>query len=144
LMLFAILTMLVGDLGIALITYRSQWLAPMIFGIWQMVSLPLSLVIIILTLGLIYRFGPSRWRSGSPILPGVLVATGLWTIVSGGFRFYVINFGNYNQVYGAVGAMMILLLWLYMSAFTLLIGAQVNAVLEDSIRFQSLPIRSDV
>jgi membrane protein len=56
----------------------------------------------------------------------------LWAVVSSGFRFYVINFGNYNQVYGAVGAVMILLLWLYLSAFAMLIGAQVNNVLAHS------------
>jgi membrane protein len=133
LLLTAIVTMFIGDLGVELLKHRSQWLAPMAVWIWQTLSLPLSLSIVMATLGFIYRYGPSRWQSGAPILPGVLVAAGLWAIVSGVFRFYVINFGNYNQVYGAIGALMILLLWLYVSAFAMLIGAQVNNVLEDSM-----------
>ncbi len=133
LLIVAIITMFIGDLGVELLKHRINLFAPMIVWIWQMLSLPLSLVIIMATLGFIYRYGLSRWRRGAPILPGVLVATGLWAIVSGGFRLYVINFGNYNQVYGAIGALMILLLWLYVSAFAMLIGAQVNNVLEDSM-----------
>jgi membrane protein len=128
----SIATLFIGDLGVELIQHRSHLLAPIVVWVWQILSLPLSSIIFMLTLAFIYRYGPSRWRKGSPILPGVLVATGLWSIVSGGFRFYVINFGNYNQVYGAIGAVIILLLWLYVSAFVLLIGAQVNNVLEDN------------
>lgn len=127
LLLGAIVTVLVGDLSVQLVAGRSDLLAPMILRIWQLVSRPLSLVIVMATLGFIYRYGPSQ--KNSPILPGVLVATGLWAIVSGGFQFYVVNFGNYNQVYGAVGAVMVLLLWLYVTAFAMLIGAQVNNVL---------------
>jgi len=130
LLLGAIVTVFVGDLSVQLVAGQSDLLAPTILRIWQLLSRPLSLAIVMATLGFIYRYGPSR--KNTPILPGALVATGLWAIVSGGFRFYVINFGNYNQVYGAVGAVMILLLWLYVSAFAMLIGAQVNNVLADS------------
>lgn len=137
LLLGAVVTMFIGDLGVELLKYRSHLLAPVAVWTWQILSLPLSLSIMMATLGVIYRYGPSRWQKGAPIIPGVLVATGLWAIVSGVFRFYVINFGNYNQVYGAIGAMMILLLWLYVSAFAMLIGAQVNNVLEDAL-FQDL------
>lgn len=130
LLLGAIVTVFVGDLSVQLVAGGSGLFAPMILLIWQLLSRPLSLAIIMATLCFIYRYGPSR--KNAPILPGALVATGLWAVVSSGFRFYVINFGNYNQVYGAVGAVMILLLWLYLSAFAMLIGAQVNNVLGDS------------
>lgn len=130
LLLGAIVTVFVGDLSVQLVAGQSDLLAPTILRIWQLLSRPLSLAIVMATLGFIYRYGPSR--KNAPILPGALVATGLWAVVSSGFRFYVISFGNYNQVYGAVGAVMILLLWLYLSAFAMLIGAQVNNVLADS------------
>lgn len=130
LLLGAIVTVFVGDLSVQLVAGGSGLFAPTILWIWQLLSRPLSLAIVMATLGFIYRYGPSR--KNTPILPGVLVATGVWAIVSGGFRFYVSNFGNYNQVYGAVGAVVILLLWLYLSAFAMLIGAQVNNVLADS------------
>jgi membrane protein len=130
LLLGAIVTVFVGDLSVQLVAGGSGLFAPMILLIWQLLSRPLSLAIIMATLCFIYRYGPSR--KNTPIVPGALVSTGLWAVVSSGFRFYVINFGNYNQVYGAVGAVMILLLWLYLSAFAMLIGAQVNNVLADS------------
>ena len=130
LLLGAIVTVFIGDLSVQLVAGGSGLFAPTILLIWQLLSRPLSLAIIMATLCFIYRYGPSR--KNAPILPGALVSTGLWAVVSSGFRFYVINFGNYNQVYGAVGAVMILLLWLYLSAFAMLIGAQVNNVLADS------------
>ena len=139
LLIGALVTVFVGEMSINLIakTIASRQdtgglplFATTLLWIWQMLSLPIALTIVGISLKFIYRYGPSRWQRGTPLTPGVLVATGLWAIVSGGLRFYVSTFGNYNQAYGAVGAVIILLLWLYLSAFAMLIGAEVNAVLE--------------
>ena len=139
LLIGAVVTVFMGEMGINLIaktvaaqnnTVGLPLFATMFLWMGQMLSLPIALTIVGVSLGFIYRYGPSRWQRGTPIVPGVLVATGVWAIVSGGLRFYVSTFGNYNQAYGAVGAVIILLLWLYLSAFAMLIGAEVNAVLE--------------
>ena len=139
LLIGALVTVFMGEMGINLIartiasrqdTVGLPLFATTLLWIWQMLSLPIALTIVGISLKFIYRYGPSRWQRGTPLTPGVLVATGLWAIVSGGLRFYVSTFGNYNQAYGAVGAVIILLLWLYLSAFAMLIGAEVNAVLE--------------
>lgn len=121
----------IGEIGMQLVAKKNNAIAAHLLELWQLLGFPLSLVMVMLTIAFVYRCGLSRWRSGSALLPGVLTATGLWAIASGGFRYYVIHFGNYNQVYGAVGAVMILLLWLYVSAVALLIGAQVNRVLDE-------------
>ena len=153
LLIGALVTVFMGEMGINLIARAigSQqdsvglpFFATTLLGLWQMLSLPMSLTIVGISLGFIYRYGPSRWHDQTPLAPGVLVATGLWAIVSGGLRFYVSTFGNYNQAYGAVGAVIILLLWLYLSAFAMLIGAEVNAVLESQLQRNNPAIRPRV
>jgi membrane protein len=82
----------------------------------------------------IYRFGPSRWKHGTPIMPGAILAAISWAIISALFRLYVENFGNYNKVYGAVGAVIVLLLWLYMSSLVLLLGDQLNVTVGEAMQ----------
>ena len=67
----------------------------------------------------------SRWLS-----PGAAVATGLWVVATVGFSIYASNLGNFNATYGALGGVVVLLLWFFISGFIVLLGAQVNAVLE--------------
>lgn len=96
------------------------------YAIW-----PVLAVLTIFGLAVIYRYGPSRevaqWRWLSP---GALVATLLWIIASIAFSIYVRNFGAYNETYGALGGMIILLTWLWASAFIVLMGAELNAETE--------------
>jgi membrane protein len=88
-------------------------------------------VLVLVALGLVYRLGPDRanprWRWVSP---GAVVALVLWLLGSVGFSYYVDNFGKYNQTYGALAAVIILLLWLFLSAFAVLLGAELNAETE--------------
>ncbi|NER20451.1 MAG: YihY/virulence factor BrkB family protein [Symploca sp. SIO1B1] len=92
----------------------------------QLLSWPLALAIVTINVAFIYRFGPSRWPSGKPILPGAVLAALFWVIASGLFRNYVAHFSNYNKIYGAVGAVIILQLWLYISSLVFLLGDQLN------------------
>ncbi len=82
-------------------------------------------------LGVVYYFSPdrarARWRW---ITPGALVATVLWIVGSVLFSFYVANFGNYNETYGALGGVIVLLLWLFLTSFVVLLGAEINAEIE--------------
>jgi hypothetical protein len=64
------------------------------------------------------------------VTPGSILATLLWVIVSLGFKFYVSNFGSYNATYGAIGGVIVLLLWFYVSALAVLFGAELNAEIE--------------
>jgi membrane protein len=84
-----------------------------------------------LALALLYRFAPSRraakWRWVSP---GAMVATALWLTGSTGFSFYAAHVPSYNQTLGALGMVMLLLTWSYLTAFAVLLGAELNAELE--------------
>jgi membrane protein len=68
------------------------------------------------------------------------VAALLWVLLSGMLRLYVAHFGNYNQAYGAIGAVIILLLWLYLSGLTMLLGCQLNIVVGNAMQ-PPLPLR---
>lgn len=92
---------------------------------------PVLAVLCIAALGMLYRFAPCRraakWRWVSP---GAAVATGLWLVCSTGFSFYLSHFPSYNQTLGLLGTIMMLLTWSYLSAFAVLLGAELNAELE--------------
>jgi len=100
---------------------------------WQLLSWPLALGIVAIAFAFIYRYGPSRWINGTPIMPGAVLAAVSWASVSGLFRLYVSNFGNFNQAYGAVGAVIVLILWLYISALVLLVGNELNVTVGEAM-----------
>lgn len=102
--------------------------------IWEFLSWPLALVIVAAAFAFIYRYGPSQWDSGTPIMPGAVLAAVSWAILSALFRLYAYNFGNYNRVYGAIGAVIVLMLWLYLSALVVLIGDQLNVTVGEAMR----------
>jgi membrane protein len=98
-------------------------------------SIAILLVTILVGLAVTYRFGPSRkqprWRWVSW---GAVAATLLWIVGSALFSFYVTRFGNYNETYGSVGAIVILLMWFLLSSYAVLIGAELNAEMERQTR----------
>jgi membrane protein len=83
--------------------------------------------------GLLYRFAPPRrpphWRA---VFPGTLAATVIWTVTSIGFSVYVSSFGRYNQTYGTLGAAVVLLLWFWFTSLAILVGAELNEVIDRS------------
>ncbi len=79
----------------------------------------------------LYRYGPDRAHARwSWLTPGSVAATMLWLIVTFAFGLYVANFGDYNATYGSLGAVVVLLTWIYLSAYALLLGAELNSELE--------------
>jgi len=122
-----------GDQLVENIAKRSNFMEPGVLTLWSRLSTPIALGMVALAFAFLYCFGPSRRLRGTPILPGAILATLFWAIFSGGFRLYVANFGNYNRVYGAVGAIVVLLLWLQLGALTMLIGAQLNVTVGEQM-----------
>jgi hypothetical protein len=92
---------------------------------------PFLALLILGLLAVLYRVGPCRsnakWRWVSV---GSVFATVVWLLASAAFSIYVSNFANYDKTYGTLGAVIILLLWLYISFYIILLGAEINAELE--------------
>ena len=81
--------------------------------------------------GFLYRFGPDRADARWPWLTvGSIAATMLWLVATVLFGVYVGNFANYNATYGSLGAVVVLMMWLWVSAYAILIGAEINAEAE--------------
>jgi membrane protein len=103
-------------------------------GLGRLISIlrwPLLGLAVMTGLGILYRVAPNR----SPpklrwVVPGAVLATVIWLLASLGLSVYVENFADYSKTYGAVGAVVILLLWLYVSSFAIAVGASLNGALE--------------
>lgn len=110
-------------------------LGPRVGGVYKWVALiaewPVLLIVVMLVLAMLYAYAPDRqpprWRW---VTPGAITAAILWLIASMAFGAYVGNFANYNATYGSLGAVIVLLTWLYLSAFVVLLGAEINAQTE--------------
>jgi membrane protein len=87
----------------------------------------IALLVLLMGLSLLYRFGPARIGGrGRWITVGAVVVVILWVAASAGLSFYLTNFASFNEVYGSIGAVIGLLLWLYVSAYLILLGAALN------------------
>ncbi len=99
---------------------------------------PLLAFCFMVALAVLYRLAPSRndakWRW---VTPGSVIAVVLWLIASIAFSFYIGNFTNYNQTYGSLGAVIGVLMWFWVSAFVVILGAEVNAEIERQTRCDS-------
>ncbi|MBD2355671.1 YihY/virulence factor BrkB family protein [Tolypothrix sp. FACHB-123] len=133
LLVLASFLVFISDL-ILRIVVRESSLFIFLFDVWELFRWPLALSIVAFAFGFVYRYGPSVWNPGTPMMPGASLAAIFWAILSALFRLYVANFGNYNKVYGAVGAVIVLMLWLWMSAVVLLVGDQLNVTVGEDMR----------
>jgi membrane protein len=92
---------------------------------------PLMALVVLALLATLYRYGPCRpspkW---SWVSVGSLFATAVWLLASAGFSYYVGHFARYDKVYGSIGAVIVLLFWLYLTFYIVLLGAEINAELE--------------
>ena len=99
---------------------------------WQqllaLARFPLLALLALLGFGALYRLAPDRRRPAWDFFrPGTIAASLLWLAGSAGFSFYASHFGSYDKTYGSVGAVAIMLVWLYVTAFIVLAGAELNA-----------------
>jgi membrane protein len=88
---------------------------------------------LVVAMGVLFRVAPDRSQAPRLLTKGVLVASGLWLLVSIGFSTYVDNFGSYGKTYGALAGVVVLLLWLWIGMYAVLLGATVEAVREEIV-----------
>ena len=97
---------------------------------WKILQWPVLFALASLGITLIYYFAPDVEQKWVWLTPGSIFATTLWLAASLGFKYYVANWGNYTETYGLIGAVMILLVWFYISGLVILVGAEMNAEIE--------------
>jgi membrane protein len=111
--------------------------------VWNVLRWPGALLVAMLVYAVVYYAAPNleirHWRY---ITPGAVFGVAVWILASAGFFFYVSNFARYSATYGAFATVVILLIWLYLTSAVLLLGAELNAVV-DLRRFRHLPRNYD-
>jgi len=97
---------------------------------WNILRWPVILVFVITAAAVVYYFAPDVEQDWKWITPGSVFAVMTWTLASLGFSYYVNNFGSYDKTYGSIGAIIVLLTWMYLSGFFILVGGEINAEIE--------------
>jgi membrane protein len=130
----AVMMAVVALLAIAALGYLEKLFphAPSILlGLGKVLSYVLLLLGAAAGAATLYRYGPNRDRAKWEwITPGTIFAAVAWLILTLGFGFYVAHFGNYNKTYGSLATVVILVTWMYLSAYVFLFGAELNSELE--------------
>jgi membrane protein len=105
-------------------------MGPVVEWTWKILQWPIAFVLVSLAIAIVYYFAPDAEQDWVWITPGALLATALWVVASLAFKIYVANYSDYNATYGAIGGVIVLLLWFYVSGFAILVGAEMNAEIE--------------
>jgi membrane protein len=100
---------------------------------WNLIRLFLAAVIMMGILATLYFFGPDVEQKWKWVTPGAVVAVLGWIGASLAFAYYVNHFGSYNKTYGTIGAVIILLTWMYLTGLMILVGGEINSVIEQSL-----------
>jgi membrane protein len=99
---------------------------------WKIAQWPVIFALVAAAIALVYYFAPDAEQDWVWLTPGSIFATTLWLLASLGFKYYVSNLTDYTETYGALGGVMVLMLWFYISGLVILIGAEMNAEIEHS------------
>jgi membrane protein len=94
----------------------------------QILRWTISIVVLTGILLLLYRFAPNKKLPFKHIIPGALIASILWQLISLGFSFYISNFGSYDETYGSLAGIIILMIWFFLTGMVLMIGAVINVL----------------
>ena len=152
-LVFIVVLFLLAILGRRFVTTVSAWLGisqvlqipPVLLDLWQYLRFVILAAIMFAVVGTLYAVAQDRKNRVRTIMPGVALAMAAWVTVSIGFSAYVENFANYSVIYGTLGAVIVLLIWLYLTACILILGAEFNAALsyaeteQPSLRKDSAP-----
>lgn len=111
-------------------------LGPIMAVVLSILPWAVMFALLVLVLGLFYRWGPNVPDRHGWFTPGALLAAFLWAAASVAFSAYLANFGAYNRIYGSIGAVVAMMMWLYISAYIVLLGAAVNVEIRQLRRQQ--------
>jgi membrane protein len=97
---------------------------------WKILQWPIVFLLVALGIAIVFYFAPDAEQRFIWITPGSVFATALWLLISLGFKLYIQNFTSYNATYGAIGGVIVLMLWFYVSSLAILVGAELNSEIE--------------
>ena len=135
------LLLTVSLVGVSIVALLTLVVAPVVLAFFplggvasavaELLRWLIAIAVVFAGIGMLYRFGPNRRPMRTQFLTSGAVFAGFsWACVSIAFSFYVAHFGNYNEVYGSIGAVIAMLIWLWITSFLVLLGAALNAELE--------------
>jgi membrane protein len=105
---------------------------------WNIAKWPVLLAVVVVMVSLLYFASPNAKLGGfKSIMPGAVFALVVWLVASAAFAFYVANFGSYNKTYGALGGVVIFLVWIWITNLAILFGAELNAERERSRQLEA-------
>jgi len=133
LLIISIFLIVIGDQIIAWIAVRLGMTSGLGLMLISLLRWAILIVLFFLGIGLVYHFGPAVKKKWRLISPGTSFAALFSLLSSGGFSLFINNFNFYNKVYGSIGAVMVVMIWIYLNALILLIGFELNS----SIRYTS-------
>jgi membrane protein len=114
-------------------------MGPVFTWTWKILQWPVVFALVTLGIAIIYYFAPDAEQVFVWLTPGSLTATTLWLLSSLVFKYYVANFTAYTATYGIIGAAIVLMLWFYVSALAILVGAELNAEIEHASPYGKEP-----
>jgi membrane protein len=127
-----------GEIGVGVAEYFER--GRLFSTIWTLGQVPLAIVFALLAFAMIYYFAPDlKEQKWYWITPGSIVGVALWISVSSLFRIYLRHFDMYSNNYGSLGAVVVLLLWFYLSGAAILIGGKINAEIENAAAKAGVP-----
>ena len=137
LLIVVVLTLLLSFVGERFLSYlnslipeKNMRVSEYLLGTWQYLRFIPVAFLMSVAIGTLYVVSLDKMEKIRAVLPGIMFALVLWMIVSIVFSFYVEKYANYTIIYGTLGAMMILMIWLYLSAIILILGAELNAAIK--------------
>ncbi|MBH0230325.1 YihY/virulence factor BrkB family protein [Halobacillus yeomjeoni] len=95
---------------------------------FQVLRWAIGIVVMSAILMALYHFAPNKNIPFKHVLPGAIITSILWQVISLAFSFYVSNFGNYTATYGSLGGVIILMLWFFLTGIILMVGAEINVI----------------
>ena len=105
-------------------------LGPAFAWTWKILQWPVIFILVATAIAIVYYYAPDAEQEWVWITPGSVLATAVWVVISLGFKYYLATLGTYTETYGAIGGVMVLMLWFYLSGIAILLGAELNAEIE--------------
>ena len=135
----ALLLMLYGgEIGATVAAHFQQGM--LFTTLWTIAQVPLALLFVLFAFALIYYYAPDLYdQKWYWITPGSIVGVALWVIASLGLRVYLRHFDSYSLTYGSLGAVIVLMLWFFLTGVAILLGGKINAEIENAAALAGIP-----